>query len=300
MSKLSSPRRALRIFVARERGGGLLNPYVLVVSLVVLALERRDPVERPTPTPALANDLSWWAIQGLGSALGIAMLKPEAGRVVDESSGAVRPRPRPRLTGPIRALIDVLAIDFVRWAVHVARHRSRFLWRFHETHHETTDLNQFSAYRVHPVDHLLSVALAAVPLRMIGTGSHDLLRHQVLVAALGRTHHAAIDSDWPMLNKILVSPRAHRVHHSAHTDEFDSNYGVTFIIWDRLFGTYRSPGARPSPTGRDTGAVTLSKVPGAVINQLVAPLKPRDSVPTANQEVPGSRISWSSRRVSTS
>jgi sterol desaturase/sphingolipid hydroxylase (fatty acid hydroxylase superfamily) len=30
----------------------------------------------------------------------------------------------------------------------------------------------------------------------------------------------------------------HRVHHSVHRHEHDSNYGFALSVWDRLFGTY--------------------------------------------------------------
>ena len=41
-----------------------------------------------------------------------------------------------------------------------------------------------------------------------------------------------------VLRLILVTPDMHRVHHSVHRDEHDSNYGFSLSIWDRMFGTY--------------------------------------------------------------
>jgi len=37
---------------------------------------------------------------------------------------------------------------------------------------------------------------------------------------------------------VLVTPDMHRVHHSVHRHEHDSNYGFALSIWDRIFGTY--------------------------------------------------------------
>jgi sterol desaturase/sphingolipid hydroxylase (fatty acid hydroxylase superfamily) len=42
------------------------------------------------------------------------------------------------------------------------------------------------------------------------------------------------------LRLLLVTPDMHRVHHSSHRPETDSNYGFNFPFWDRLFSTYRS------------------------------------------------------------
>jgi sterol desaturase/sphingolipid hydroxylase (fatty acid hydroxylase superfamily) len=41
------------------------------------------------------------------------------------------------------------------------------------------------------------------------------------------------------LRRVIVTPDLHRVHHSVHRDETDSNFGFCLSAWDRLFGTYR-------------------------------------------------------------
>ena len=50
------------------------------------------------------------------------------------------------------------------------------------------------------------------------------------------------------LRRVIVTPDMHRVHHSIHRDEHDSNYGFSLSLWDRLFGTYRA-----SPRGGQLG-----------------------------------------------
>ena len=37
---------------------------------------------------------------------------------------------------------------------------------------------------------------------------------------------------------ILISPTAHRIHHSISEKHFDKNFGTFFIWWDKIFGTY--------------------------------------------------------------
>ena len=41
-----------------------------------------------------------------------------------------------------------------------------------------------------------------------------------------------------LLRMVLVTPDMHRVHHSVHRAEHDSNYGFALSIWDRIFATY--------------------------------------------------------------
>lgn len=41
-----------------------------------------------------------------------------------------------------------------------------------------------------------------------------------------------------IVRRVLVTPDMHRVHHSVHRHEHDSNYGFALSIWDQMFGTY--------------------------------------------------------------
>ena len=43
------------------------------------------------------------------------------------------------------------------------------------------------------------------------------------------------------LDWILVTPRTHEIHHSADAAHYNTNFGVLLSVWDRMFGTYRSP-----------------------------------------------------------
>jgi alkylglycerol monooxygenase len=59
------------------------------------------------------------------------------------------------------------------------------------------------------------------------SGLYDFLQHSAYIPKL------------KYIDKILVTPSAHRVHHGKNEVYIDKNYGSNFIIWDRLFGTYR-------------------------------------------------------------
>jgi Sterol desaturase len=41
------------------------------------------------------------------------------------------------------------------------------------------------------------------------------------------------------LEWVLITPSNHRVHHAQNPAYLDRNYGGVFIIWDRLFGTFK-------------------------------------------------------------
>lgn len=48
------------------------------------------------------------------------------------------------------------------------------------------------------------------------------------------------------IEKILVTPSHHHVHHASNTPYLDKNMGMLFIAWDKLFGTFKAEGAIPS------------------------------------------------------
>jgi alkylglycerol monooxygenase len=50
-----------------------------------------------------------------------------------------------------------------------------------------------------------------------------------------------------VLDRILVTPSNHRVHHACNAEYIDANYGGIFILWDRIFGTYRAERADLPP-----------------------------------------------------
>jgi sterol desaturase/sphingolipid hydroxylase (fatty acid hydroxylase superfamily) len=42
------------------------------------------------------------------------------------------------------------------------------------------------------------------------------------------------------LRWVFVTPAMHLIHHNPNPVATNSNYGFSFAIWDRLFGTYRA------------------------------------------------------------
>jgi sterol desaturase/sphingolipid hydroxylase (fatty acid hydroxylase superfamily) len=50
------------------------------------------------------------------------------------------------------------------------------------------------------------------------------------------------------IRRIWVTPAMHRVHHSAHGDDHNHNYGFALSLWDHMFATHRS-----APMGMQIG-----------------------------------------------
>jgi sterol desaturase/sphingolipid hydroxylase (fatty acid hydroxylase superfamily) len=76
----------------------------------------------------------------------------------------------------------------------------------------------------------------------LGPPAVAVLVFEVLLNATAMFNHsniripAAIDR---VLRLVVVTPDMHRVHHSIHPSETNSNFGFNLPWWDCLLGTYR-------------------------------------------------------------
>ncbi len=130
------------------------------------------------------------------------------------------------------ALIFVV-MDGCNWFAHLANHRLRLLWRFHEVHHSQEDMSVLTVFRTHPLIHV-SYLIALIPgLVLLANGalSTTLL---VIYAAILAFAHSNTNLGFGPLRRIFVSPNYHRIHHRLDGPQ-DVNLGFALTIWDQLF-----------------------------------------------------------------
>jgi sterol desaturase/sphingolipid hydroxylase (fatty acid hydroxylase superfamily) len=127
----------------------------------------------------------------------------------------------------------LIAMDGCNWFVHLANHRVRMLWRFHELHHSQEDMNVLTVFRTHPLIHV-SYLLAVVPgLVLLANGELPTILLVIYGGAVAFAHSNTNLSFGP-LGRVFVSPNYHRIHHRLHGPQ-DVNLGFTLTIWDQLF-----------------------------------------------------------------
>ncbi len=137
--------------------------------------------------------------------------------------------------------LTVLIMDFVIWGQHLLSHKIPLFWRFHRVHHSDRDLDVTTALRFHPIEILLSMGVKIGLVYLIGAPALGVLAFEVILNGTAMFNHANFSLPAkiePWVRRILVTPDMHRVHHSIHRAEHDSNYGFALSLWDRLFGTY--------------------------------------------------------------
>ncbi|BBK45218.1 sterol desaturase [Allostella vacuolata] len=147
------------------------------------------------------------------------------------------------LPGWLAVLVAVAALDLAIWAQHRLFHAIPPLWRLHRMHHADRDLDVTTGIRFHPLEILLSMAIKLAVVLLLGAPAVAVLVFEVLLNATAMFSHANLRLS-PRLDRglrlFVVTPDMHRVHHSVHRDETDSNFGFNLPWWDRLFGTYRA------------------------------------------------------------
>ncbi|QGX97121.1 sterol desaturase family protein [Roseovarius faecimaris] len=138
-------------------------------------------------------------------------------------------------------ILTVLIFDFAIWAQHLITHKIPLLWRIHRVHHADRDIDVTTAIRFHPVEIALSMILKIGLVYLLGPPALGIILFEIILNGTAMFNHANIRLPlWldAVLRRLLVTPDMHRVHHSVHRHEHDSNYGFALSIWDRLFGTY--------------------------------------------------------------
>jgi sterol desaturase/sphingolipid hydroxylase (fatty acid hydroxylase superfamily) len=146
-------------------------------------------------------------------------------------------------------ILILVAMDGCNWAVHLANHRVRMLWRFHELHHSQEDMNVLTVFRTHPLIHV-SYVLAVIPaLVLLANGEMPSLLLAVYGGAVAFAHSNTNLSFGP-LGRVLVSPNYHRIHHRLRGPQ-DVNLGFTLTIWDQL--SHRAVFPTPETIRADTG-----------------------------------------------
>lgn len=138
----------------------------------------------------------------------------------------------------IQFIVLFILSDLKNYFSHYVFHRYNSLWALHELHHSATHFCMLTRHRGHFLETALKRMIDVIPFAIFGS-LESYLVIKVLIEIHQLLLHSSIKSSWGFVGKyILVSPSAHRLHHSIERKHYGKNFGNTFIFWDRLFGTY--------------------------------------------------------------
>ena len=140
----------------------------------------------------------------------------------------------------LEATIAFILLDYTNYLWHILNHKVPLLWRFHLVHHTDADLDVTTAIRFHFGEIVGSVFFRGAAVVLVGASPVLVLIYEIVFEACTQFHHS--NTKLPLkvervLNRLMVTPRMHGIHHSVVRSETDSNYSVIFSWWDRMHRT---------------------------------------------------------------
>ncbi|MDG1529803.1 MAG: sterol desaturase family protein [Paracoccaceae bacterium] len=140
-------------------------------------------------------------------------------------------------------ILAFLILDLVIYLQHVMFHFVPALWRLHRVHHSDVDFDVTTALRFHPIEIIMSMVIKLAVIAALGPVAVAVMVFEVVLNASAMFNHSNIRLPRGLdriVRLFLVTPDMHRVHHSVHPDETNSNFGFNLPWWDFLMGTYRA------------------------------------------------------------
>lgn len=139
-------------------------------------------------------------------------------------------------------IAGILLLDVAIYWQHRLLHAVPLLWRLHRVHHADTGFDVTTAVRFHPIEIVVSMGIKLGLIALLGVPALAVLLFEIALNAGSLFTHSNIGLPVKLdrrLRWVFVTPDMHRIHHSVHKDETDSNFGFHLSIWDRVFGSYR-------------------------------------------------------------
>ena len=243
---------------------GLLQIAVLLA--VIGPLQRWRPVEPVTDRAAIRTDVVYTLIHRLGVFRLVLFFTLDP--LFDELFGALRVAGVPTLhldelwpgvtdVALVSFLIYLVVFDFADYWIHRGQHGFNWWWNLHALHHSQRQMTMWSDNRNHLLDDVLRDCLIVALAQAIGVPPGQFVAVVAFTQLSESFQHANLRLWFGAVGERLwVSPRFHRLHHSigiGHETQGSGtlgghNFGVLLPWWDMLFGTANFE-QRYDPTG---------------------------------------------------
>jgi sterol desaturase/sphingolipid hydroxylase (fatty acid hydroxylase superfamily) len=251
---------------------------LLVMVTLFRALERWRPVEPLTDRRAVRVDVLYTLIHRLGLVRLVLFFSIDP--LWAELAAAMRLSGWPNVAldslwpgvtdiGWVAFVIYLLVFDAIDYALHRAQHHFNWWWQLHALHHSQRQMTLWSDNRNHLVDDLLRDSVFVIVALFVGIGPVQFVAVVAAMQLLESLSHANVRLSFgPVLGRLLVSPRFHRLHHAVGLGHESAgkgslgghNFAVLFPVWDMIFrtarfdATYGPTGVRDQFEGRDYGS----------------------------------------------
>ena len=144
-------------------------------------------------------------------------------------------------------VVAFLVMDFSSYWVHRWAHHINILWNRHIVHHSSEEFNLACALRQSISVFINIFAFLLIPAALLGVPPQVIAIIAPLHLFAQFWYHTQHIGRMGFLEKIIVTPSHHRVHHAINPEYLDKNLSAIFIWWDKMFGTFQEeiPGKPP-------------------------------------------------------
>ena len=132
-----------------------------------------------------------------------------------------------------------LYIDFTGYWVHRIEHKVNYFWNHHIIHHSSEEFNLACALRQSISNIVGFFTIFFLPMAIVGVPTAVIGLIAPIHLFMQFWYHTRYINRLGVLEKVIVTPSHHRVHHAMNDIYLDKNFGQIFIFWDKLFGTYQ-------------------------------------------------------------
>jgi alkylglycerol monooxygenase len=136
-------------------------------------------------------------------------------------------------------VIAFIAIDFQGYWTHRWSHQINFFWNKHAIHHSSEEFNLSCALRQSVSTFINLFTFLLLPAALLGVPAKVIAITLPIQFFVQFWYHTKYINKMGFLEKIIVTPSHHRVHHAINPEYMDKNHSQVFIIWDKLFGTFQ-------------------------------------------------------------
>lgn len=132
-----------------------------------------------------------------------------------------------------------ITLDFAGYWVHRIEHRYNIFWNLHIIHHSSEEFNLACALRQSIAEILKIFTVFLLPAALLGVPAKVIAIVAPIQLFAQFWYHTQHINKMGWLEKIIVTPSHHRVHHAINKEYIDKNFAQIFIIWDKLFGSFQ-------------------------------------------------------------
>ena len=183
--------------------------------------------------PDTISSLSSGMTNTLKDILGLAVVIVSYGWMVDHLAIFT-------ISSPIWLYITCFVlVDFASYWSHRFNHEINVMWNRHIIHHSSEEFNLSCALR-QSISGLIGIYFfLSIPMAIVGIPTSVLAVVAPLHLFAQFWYHTRLIRRMGWLEYVIVTPSHHRVHHAINQEYIDKNYAAIFIIWDKLFGTFK-------------------------------------------------------------